>query len=206
MKRIITIDFDVIMSPSITLYNDMIGPQQWEQTFMNDPQLALSRGDYARYAQLTAWLMIIAKELQPSAIHFIHSHDHIMKYIPKDNEELTIVNIDHHHDISYNDKDSNEMIEVLTCGNWIKYISENRKLARYIWINNSNSTPPHEATKNLISMNCLLQNYNLNNLTAPDVLVLCLSDEWVPPPIRPLFFLWMHLLGEYYDCNFEFED
>ena len=207
MKNIVTIDFDVIMAPSINLYNHMIGVNNWENSFMDNPQLSLSRGDYAQYVQLTNWIMLIASKMSPANIHFIHSHENVINFIPEEkDEELTIVNIDHHHDISYNDKDSTEQIEDLNCGNWVKYISETRNLTRYIWINNTNSTDPHEATRDIIAINCALQNYNLNTLAAPDTLIICLSEEWVPPTIRPLFFLWMDLLNNFYNCHFDFED
>jgi hypothetical protein len=49
MKNIVTIDFDIIMAPSINLYNHMIGPNNWENSFMDNPQLSLSRGDYVQY-------------------------------------------------------------------------------------------------------------------------------------------------------------
>ena len=206
MKNIVTIDFDIIMAPSINLYNHMIGNTNWNNAFMDDPQLALSRGDYAQYVQLTNWVMNVAQKMNPSQIHFIHSHEHVMNFIPEGDEELSIINIDHHHDISYNDKDSTETIETLNCGNWVKYIAEHKNLARYIWLNNTNSTEPHEATKSILSTSCALQNYYLTTLSAPDILIICLSEEWVPPTIRPLFFLWMDLLNGYYNCHFDFED
>lgn len=42
MHSIVSIDFDIIMAPSIWLYNNMIGPEKWENEFMQNPQLALS--------------------------------------------------------------------------------------------------------------------------------------------------------------------
>ena len=31
---------------------------------------------------------------------------------------------------------------MITCGNWVKYLNDNKQLNSYTWINNSNSVQP----------------------------------------------------------------
>ena len=38
MKKILTIDFDIIMAPSIELYNNKVHPNCWEEDFANNHQ------------------------------------------------------------------------------------------------------------------------------------------------------------------------
>lgn len=42
MINIVSIDFDIIMAPSIELYNNIIGPGKWENNFQKNHQLMLS--------------------------------------------------------------------------------------------------------------------------------------------------------------------
>ena len=37
MLNIVSIDFDIIMAPSIELYNSMVNPGCWEENFLNNP-------------------------------------------------------------------------------------------------------------------------------------------------------------------------
>lgn len=122
MLNIVSIDFDIIMAPSIQLYNNMVGDNKWEEEFSNIPQLALSQADLKHYQTITQWLLRNATKMDVENIHFIFDHHHILNFIPKDEKEIIITNIDHHHDICYTEKDSNEKIsdERVNCGNWVK--------------------------------------------------------------------------------------
>lgn len=71
------------------------------------------------------------------------------------------MNIDHHHDLGYPNKDHPEQSNRLNCGNWVKYVPN---LQQYFWIKNTNSIPKEDefiSTANIME-------YELNNLTTPD--------------------------------------
>ena len=74
-------------------------------------------------------------------IHFIFNHESLIKYVPQEEKEVIITNIDHHHDISYNKKHAENIVDYnnLTCGNWVKYLYDAKQLKRYYWVNNNNS-------------------------------------------------------------------
>jgi hypothetical protein len=55
-------------------------------------------------------------------------------------EPIELVNIDHHHDIEYADKDADKTDNEHD-GNWVKTYFQQNKIAKYCWINNVNSTP-----------------------------------------------------------------
>ena len=197
MHHIVSIDFDIIMAPSIQLYNNMVGPDKWEQEFMDIPQLALSQADLQHYQILIQWLLTVVPQMKPGDIHFILDHEKILNFLPEDND-IIITNIDHHHDIAYEpphfyDKvtDSN-----LTCGNWVKYIADNKNLVRYHWVNNANSTFVPDECSGLLTSATDFRDFNFNALAVPQTLVICLSPLWVPPTYRPLFYGLMDI------CNF----
>lgn len=131
-------------------------------------------------------------------IYFILDHEVLVDCIPKNEEEIIITNIDHHHDISYNKENTENIIDEnhLTCGNWVKYLHDAGKLKRYYWINNANSAAPTPDVPQIITNTTDLRDFNFNTLAAPDILVICLSPMWVPPVYRNLFYTWMDL------CNF----
>lgn len=98
----LTIDFDIIMAPSIGLYNDLIS-DDWTLGKIEKeyPNLSLVLPpDYYLYEYITKYLIHVFKNTSPEKIFFIQSHETAAKIL----EELTniqLVNIDHHHDIGY---------------------------------------------------------------------------------------------------------
>ena len=64
-----------------------------------------------------------------------------------------------------------------------------------------------EANAELISANGALQDINdlTTYITDVDQIILCLSEPWVPPGIRPLFDVWVELFNLYYQADFKIE-
>jgi hypothetical protein len=207
MYNIVTIDFDIIMAPSITLYNNMVGPDKWENDFMNNPQLALSQADLNHYNRLIAWLLDTVPKMDKNNIHFVFDHEVIIKYLPEAETDFVVTNIDHHHDVCYEDIHKNTPVtrENLTCGNWLKYIADNKNLVRYNWVCNGNSTPVDEQFKNIVTSQSDFRDYSLTTLTVPDCLVICQSPMWVSPVFRPLFFTIMDICNFIHGCHYEIE-
>lgn len=208
MKNIVTIDFDIIMAPSIGIYNNMVGPNKWEEEFMDNHQLALSQADMRHYQELTQYLLNIVPQLRPDQIHFIQDHEHVIDFVPRD-EDMVVTNIDHHHDLGYSESDFHEGItlENLTCGNWVKYLENTGRLIRYHWINNGNSTSLDEKSnvQHALTDAIDLRDHNLMSIGLPDQLIICLSPLWVPPNYRNLFFLWMDLCNFLHNTHYDFE-
>ena len=122
MKTIITIDFDIIMAPCINLYNNSVPGIAWD-SLLNDPYMQLLTIDTQHYQRLTQFVLKCFNQMNKENIHFINSHENIANYI-QNNEEYSIVNIDHNHDICYNPKDVENKCEELTCANWLKWLKE----------------------------------------------------------------------------------
>jgi hypothetical protein len=68
--NIVSIDFDIIMAPSIELYNSFEHKSLYEDYYFN-----LFNADLVIYSKLTEWLLKWIPEINPSDIHFIESHE-----------------------------------------------------------------------------------------------------------------------------------
>ena len=182
-KTILTIDFDVIMWPSVELYNNL--PGGWEERFQRFPMLGNCLIDYDLYHRLTNLFIYL---LNKTNIHFIEHHDEIVSYLTNDTL-YHVINVDYHHDWYYNEEDSDK-VEKLNCGNWVKYLNDNNMLSFYTWINTSNSNFCND-----IFENNKIEFFNINEIELTDFFVpnevfICLSPDWIPPYIQPLCFLW----------------
>lgn len=204
MKNIVTIDFDIIMAPCIDLYNNLVPNYSWEN-LLNFEQMRLLTADLIHYQKLTQWLVAIIKKLNKEDIVFIEDHGQILKYLSTD-EKLNIYNIDHHHDCGY-DKDENKTINELKlhCGNWGLFLENMGIINNFYWINNDSSFSPPIDKQKVKYLEYKLSNFNLFNLPTPDKLIICLSEPWVPPMFRTLFYTWLDILNEHYNTRFEID-
>ena len=200
---ILTIDFDIIMAPSIQYYNDLVPKTKWSELLKN-PYNQLALMDTSIYQRLTNQVMDYLTQLDSTQIHFIRSHEQVYNYLSPE-KKYTITNIDHHHDMGYSKKDCNEHIESNGCANWVQYIYSQGQLNQYTWIHNDNSIKPDPKLSHILTNDWEINHFNLNNLFPPDLLIICLSEPWVPPMYRNLFFLWMDLCNKYYNIHFELE-
>lgn len=200
--QILTIDFDIVMGPSANYYEFMPPHGRWEK-LKDDALTQLFYGDYICYYKLTNWLLqTIANGFPKEHLFFIFSHDKVASLLSK-NEKYDIINIDHHHDISYSAEEA-----PLECGNWVEYLYKQNCINSYTWIHNPNSCfPMPNKIKTKVNFNYSHQNFNefdLNSLK-PDLIIICLSPEWVPPHIVPLFQIWMDMASYWYNQKFEIE-
>lgn len=194
--KILTIDLDIIMKPSIDFYNNLVPRNSWEELLKN-PHMQLLRADMDIFSTITIWLQQQFKIKKADQFHFIKSHDDLNKILGQE-KNCDLINIDHHHDLGY----SNRNIDVLNCGNWVKKLIENKQLNSYTWINNSNS----KIYENIQEINDYIRYkvedvetpYLFKSLTDIDKIVICLSPEWVPPYYQSLYWLWMKLYESHY--------
>lgn len=206
MKNIVTIDFDIIMGPSIEGYNDLITDQISLELLANKfPFYNYAEADLYVYEYLTRYLTeIVTHTDDKNKIKFITSHDLMYHICKNEQEPFNLINIDHHHDINYNDNWDKPIVDVDT-GNWVKRLFDMGKINRYIWVANTNSAMynvekcPYE---NKISVN-LLKEYDLEQLVAnTDMLVFCFSPEYIPPVYKPLFLTWRAIAEEIMNTDY----
>ena len=187
--KIVTIDFDIIMRPSIESYNYFIneegcGIDQLEEEFV---QFQNCQADLSIYKLLTDFILNVESE----KIFFISSHKDILQFV---NDSVDLINIDHHHDLGYSNESYSEAFEI-SCGNWVEQLYREDKLKSYTWIHNQNSLPLI-GDQAKIDNDLILSDENemkkyLNNLAQhTDSLIICSSFPWVPSIYRPLFNTW----------------
>ena len=82
MKKILTIDFDIIMYECEEMYNNKVPHKSWKELQTN-PIFFLIYGDLNLYNKLTQLLLNHTKFLNKENFHFIESHDNIINFLPK---------------------------------------------------------------------------------------------------------------------------
>lgn len=187
--NILSIDFDIIMAPDIQLYNDFVPEKDWDE-LMRFPQMALIRPNFFIYNKITTFLLNVLRN-KPKCF-LIQDHGMAGNIIASLNEKSNIFNIDHHHDIQY---DGPKAEEKLTCANWVKWIYNRNLLENYYWIGDFQSKDCKYDVDFIINK-YLIEDFTLDYFNF-DVIILCLSEPWIPPQVRELFFLWCNILKEY---------
>lgn len=204
MKNILTIDFDIIMAPCIELYNHMVPNVSWENLMTNFSQGKLFHADLYLYQFLTDKLLFLLEKMNKEDIVVIENHGQIIKYLDL-NEKMNIYNIDHHHDCGYPNSQGKIEEDILNCSNWGLILSKKKILNNFYWIRNDNSNIPNNDVRKVDFIDIELSKFNFENMPIPDQLILCLSEPWVPPYIRPLFFTWLDIANKYYNTEFEID-
>lgn len=180
--NIVSIDFDIIMAPSIEFYNNLLS---LKPPILEDPLMQVCRADCIHYHRLTKWLNQKIQFVDKESIIFIKSHEMINDYIQGEN--ITLYNIDHHHDLGYREDNT-----VIHCGNWALHLLKEKKINKYIWINNENSNIGLIESVDFETQS--LREFNLNTLK-PDKIIICFSPEWIPKQFHPLYYLWIDLVS-----------
>ena len=213
--NIVTIDFDIIMHRSLNLYNDLVDDDVTIQSILNANLEShfIPNPDLQLYNYLTQFVIKCAEKLPKENIIFIDDHDEITYYFTsgkiKYEEDFNIFNIDFHHDVSYDEKDIDNKIEEVDCGNWVKYIAERYpKFKQYIWIKAKEAEAFNKerfsetlsgilVSKKIIEQD--IQKYNLDALLkSTDVLFLCKSIPWVPEEEIALYDTWKDIVDFLY--------
>lgn len=185
--NVLSIDFDIIMEPTINYYNDWIN-KGWKSLCSENPGFITAKASFCNYNLI---LHILEKILNfDTPIYIAYNHKTIVNFLQNDND-LVIYNIDHHHDLGYGNLVSkDETLNNLNCGNWAKYLFDNNQLKKYVWLKNNNSINPSEDLKK--DYNYEIESFidyihkdffNINF----DKVYICLSPEWVSPYYFDLF-------------------
>ena len=208
--KILTIDFDIIMAPSIGIYNDLVPKYTIEELVEKNKYIALATIDYLHYKRLTGLLLHYIQQLSQDNIIFIIDHEQVLDYIPN-HEKIELINIDHHHDLGYNQTAAQTVLSTVEpdCSTWVKYLFDNNQLQSYTWINNSNSIEPlFDETKRILTEKYPLQNCEdlFTAIGKIDKLIICLSPAWIPPEIRNLFDTWVELTSTFYNNKMKIQE
>lgn len=188
---IATIDFDIIMSPSIEFYNDLVKTDIPIDRLIDKCENLKLTADMYIYQYLTEYILACKTFKVP--IYCFESHDAIIDVIEHNCDEpiIEVINFDHHHDFGYDEKDLKFPINTIDCSNWVKGALDKKLINSYTWIKNKNSDELPAAASNYNTHSDLLKNYNLNKLPqTTDILVLCKSPQWVPMEFHPLYWVW----------------
>ena len=95
-----------------------------------------------------------------------------MQFI-KSHKNITLQNIDHHHDIFYPGWHD---IDNLDEGNWVYHLSQVCKLKEYTWFRNVDSEDFCKIDINFIFNEIF--SLDLNQIKKPDIIVVCSSPHW----------------------------
>lgn len=190
--NIISIDFDIIMGPSINSYNEFTDTENEISNIVQG--LPTLNGDLSLYKKLTQYLINVFKQLDKDQILFIDDHSQILSEI---NEPVSLINIDHHHDTGYEEETVLIWKSYIDCGNWARWLFEQKLLEKYTWIKNDNSELDEDNAQYIDEI-FNVNNFDFNTLELPDKLIICLSKPWVPPRYRLLFYSWQDLYKQIY--------
>ena len=188
MKKYLTIDFDIIMSPSIEVYNNYDGTAT-EYTSKFD-FLGIMPADLEMYAQLTEFL----KNQRGKPIIFMEDHNEIIQKTKGDGP-FELINIDHHHDIGYGDniRWKHKVVQVDE-GNWVHKLWDLERITKYTWIKNySSDDAPIQGDKLYISEKHFFHNIDLSDFNDVEKIFISHSPEWVPEYYEPLYNVWKNL-------------
>lgn len=206
--NVLSIDFDIIMAPSIELYNDKVPLNKWDDLLNAFPIYSFLTMDASYYRKLNEYLIKVAPKVNKDNIFIAFGHDKILNHLKKD-ETFNIVNIDHHHDLGYR---PDSLDEPNNCANWVMVAEADGRLKNYTWIHSQNSQMPINELTNKFSEGTYKE-YVLDDvdnlaqmLQTPDIIFICLSPEWVPPAYQYLFYSLLDVLNYIKGTFYQLED
>lgn len=215
MRKILSIDFDIIMYPCIKLYNDKVSgdanpTQLWEYLDMeHDIQEFIC---YDAKTLLSLAVLIKTAMRNGAKLHLITEHQEIVDKLKADEnydeETFIISNIDFHHDIWYRPEDKNMLVtfEEYNCSNWLGLLYLHNKTEGIHWIKAANSPmfadPDHNPSEIFTSVTNLSE-FMANTDYEFDDIYFCLSPQWVPYKFHHLYTLITALVEEEVNTNDE---
>ena len=197
--RVLSIDLDYIMAPSIELYetlqHDANPTTRWNQLFDNsdfrDCHFILDQGNL-----LFCFDIFLRALKHCNNVSFGYEHDAIL-FDLADKSKINLINIDHHDDVLEphysNDYDYETALqkgfeEVCNAnrvheGNWIAWLATQKKIDSYTWIGNNNSSCKRRNSYNQTIIpnywNVEREDYKFDNYKFDHIFV-CLSPQYIP--------------------------
>lgn len=195
--KVLSIDLDYIMGPTIELYNGLFFDQNASTRWRNLFERSDFRENHIFIDQSN--LMFCYNAFLKSLKHckdvsFGYDHDSIL-YKISDFSDIELINIDHHDDVfaaDYRDdyyefleKEYSEIIESNKVheGNWVAWLANKDKIKSYTWIGNKNSANKirNDFNSKIVPnyLNIEKENYKFDNYNFDHIFV-CLSPQYIP--------------------------
>ena len=196
--KVLTIDIDYIMGPSIETYNDILWDsnptKRWldlfEHSGFQEKNMLIDQSNV-----VFCYEMFLSALKKCKNVHFAYEHDSIL-YQLHDKDNIDLINIDHHDDVflSYGAKDgrSRELEEEkkriidsnwVDEGKWVGWLAMRDKIQSYTWISNSNSSGRNkndEISKVIDDYKCLTKEQYKVRDQHFDYIFVCLSPQYIP--------------------------
>ncbi len=213
-KKVLSIDMDYIMGPSIQLYNDCSCEDDfragsfWEKVNRLRGIEPFLTYDEKKYVFLLKLLVKNLRRLEKRAVFFAEEHDMILELLAggdKKDEIFEIYNLDHHHDLFYNPRQKEEVdrFNFASLASWAYYLGKNDKLAKYYWIHNENSQYIDAgAIRELdfpVDFDTYTEKYEELLNIGFDYVFVCHSSEYLPPKFNHLFASLLAAAEGFYD-------
>lgn len=210
--KVLSIDLDFIMGPSIEVYSDAFFDEdpmvRWSHLYkFTDFTEGMFRCD--QDAVLYCFDKFTKALKNCSNVGFGYEHDEILYHL-RDKKDIDIINIDHHDDIfcyDFNDELPEDNLELeweamtkfgrVHEGNWGAWLHWKDKLKKFTWITNGNSK---NLDKNEFNENLLGAKYNTftrdmfdewDKYEKFDYIFICLSPQYMPQPHWHYFTMFM---------------
>lgn len=195
IKKVLSIDFDYIMGPTINLYNDIcagdIAPSRvWDRLEKERNIEASLKYDKENLDLIYRLVAKVAKTVSNTKrIMFAENHDMILKLLCEDDgNKYDVYNVDQHHDIFYSEEQYKDVAEFgkASVGNWVLYLQQNGFLESYHWAKNSTSGKLQEKWDFQFEELSKYQAKSLMDIDF-DYLFVCGSPQWVPYTFAHLY-------------------
>lgn len=192
--KVLSIDFDYIMSPCIKLYNSYCAGNENATVSWNRIENELGIEKFLCYdaESLKQIALLIQRNVQNGArLIPIEEHQEIIGKLSNlsDSEKIDLVNVDFHHDIWYNPDALENIINFddYSCADWVGYLYFKNKLNSYRWVKAANSDMFNNSTGEEIPLEVLGKKDLPNIENDFDVIYFCFSPQWVPYKYRHLY-------------------
>ena len=198
-KNILSIDLDIIMHPSIDLYNDDIYVNEDpDELWSNlEEEFAFEAFDTLKYdKEVLLDIIRLLKKNKDKPIIFIKDHDEIVNLLKNDTDYpqcmYNIYNIDFHHDLWYGEDDvlDAKSEDNYTCADWLGYLYLHKKTSSITWIKAKNSSNIN--IKPYGNKDCKIEYLSIKDFSQLedinfDQIYFCLSPQWIPPKYRIIY-------------------
>ena len=229
--KILSIDLDYFMSPTIQLYNNAFFDSnpltRWNDLFNNtdfkENHLTIDQSNL-----LFCFDTFLKSLKQCDSVSFGYEHDAILFNLQKFSD-IELINIDHHddvlggsyvNDVGYNPAAYNsegalikEYYDLCENGrvneiNWVGWLVNQKKLKSYTWIGNQNSNKSKNFfIERIIQqyVNLEKENYNFENYRFDHIHV-CLSPQYIPKNHWHYFSMFIHTYEHFHEKDATIEN
>lgn len=194
-KKILSIDFDIIMYPCINLYNGDVGGDDNPVDLWRDLEDEYGLENYNILTYDTKVLKEITKLIAKNKnkpIYFIQEHQEIVDHLKTtegwNEDTYDVYNVDFHHDFWYRDTDFAEILkqDEYNCSDWLGYLYLTKKASGITWLKAPNSDEPEiRAYGGNVKFNTLrIREFDKLHKIDFDEVYFCFSPQWVPQKYR----------------------